>query len=322
MTITTTAPAPPPSSRRARLLGYSFALAAGAVWGTTGPLSTALYAEGAQLTAVGFWRIFLATVGFVIYGLFNRDLFRIDHKGLLFIAAVGGVLVSCFELGFQFAIAGLGVAPAVALLYVAPVAVAFLAHFLLGEKLTGLRVALAVMVMIGVYLTMTGTVTADDGSGATSNASRTAGLIGGMLAAGSYAGTTILARWAVPRYGALKTLFYQIAGGSVILALVLPLVGHAPHAPGSLAGWIYIAALGLGAVLAANFFFFAAVKRIDAAPAAVGASVEPFVGAMLAMLLFDQQLYWFGWLGLAMVIGGVAGGAKEEAAQPAGREGL
>jgi drug/metabolite transporter (DMT)-like permease len=306
----TTQPAQAQSSR-ARLIGYSFALAAGAIWGTTGPLSTALYAEGAQLTAVGFWRIFLATIGFIIYGLFNRRLFAIDRNGLLYIALLGGALVAIFEVGYQFAIAGLGVAPAVALLYVAPVIVAFLAHFLLGEKLTGLRIALAVMVMVGVYLTMTGTVSGDDASAR--NASRAAGLVGGVLSALSYAGTTILARWAVPRYGAVKTLFYEIAGGSVILAVLLPLVGHAPHAPGSIAGWIYIAALGLGAVLAANFFFFAAVKRIDAAPTAVAASVEPFVGALLAMLLFNQQLYWFGWLGLAMVIGGVAGGAKEEA---------
>lgn len=296
---------------QSRLVGYAFALAAGAIWGTTGPLSTALYAEGQQLTAVGFWRIFLATIGFVIYGLFRRDLFSIDRKGMLYIAAVGGVLVAVFEVGFQFAIAGLGVAPAVALLYVAPVLVAFLAHFMLDERLTALRVGLAVMVMVGVYLTMTGTVMGAD-AGAR-NASRIAGLTGGVLSALSYAGTTILARWAVPKYGAVRTLFYELAGGALILAILLPLVGHTPHAPPSMAGWIYIAALGLGAVLAANFFFFAAVKRIDAAPTAVAASIEPFVGALLAMLLFNQQLYWFGWLGLAMVISGVAGGAREEA---------
>ncbi len=66
-------------------------------------------------------------------------------------------------------------------------------------------------------------------------------------------------------------------------------------------------------MLAANFFFFAAVKRIDAAPTAVAASVEPLVGALLALLLFGQQLLWFGWLGLALVVAGVGGGYKEEA---------
>ena len=145
------------SSRRQRLAGYAFGLCAGAIWGTTGPLSTALYAEGAQLTAVGFWRILLATAGYLVYGLAARDLFRIDGRGLLLVGVVVGLLVALFEVAFQFGIAGVGVAPAVALLYTAPVAVALLAHATLGEALTATRVALAVIVMVGVALTVNGT---------------------------------------------------------------------------------------------------------------------------------------------------------------------
>jgi DME family drug/metabolite transporter len=299
--------------RARRLAGYAFGLCAGAIWGTTGPLSTALYAEGAQLTAVGFWRIFLATIGFVVYGLLARDLFRIDRRGLLLVGLVGGALVALFEVAFQFGIAGIGVAPAVALLYIAPVAVAFLAHAVLGEALTPVRILLAIVVMVGVALTVNGTVAGAAGEAATSSATRLAGVIGGLLAAASYAGTTILARFAVPRYGIVKMLFFELVGGTLILALLLPLLGHAPVPPTTAAAWIYVAALGIGAVLAANFFFFAAVKRIDAAPTAVAASIEPLVGALLALMLFDQQLRWFGWLGLALVIAGVGGGVKEEA---------
>lgn len=299
-------------ARRARLTGYAFALCAGAIWGTTGPLSTALYAEGAQLTAVGFWRILLATAGFVVYALFARHLFRIDRRGLLLVGVVGGLLVALFEVAFQFAIAGAGVAPAVALLYTAPVVVAFLAHVVLREALTPLRVALAVVVMLGVALTVNGTVTPEAAAETTASTTRFAGIVGGLLAAASYAGTTILARFAVPHYGAVKVLFFELAGGTLVLALLLPMLGHAPAPPTGIAAWLYIAALGIGSVLAANFFFFAAVKRIDAAPTAVAASVEPLVGALLALLLFNQQLYWFGWLGLALVIGGVSGGYKEE----------
>ena len=115
-----------------------------------------------------------------------------------------------------------------------------------------------------------------------------------------------MARWAVPRYGAVRVLFHELAGGSVVLALLLPLTGHAPTPASSVAGWAYIAALGLGAVLAANFFFFAGVRRIDAAPASVAASVEPVVGALLALLLFGQTLTPLGWVGLALVVGSVS----------------
>jgi drug/metabolite transporter (DMT)-like permease len=301
---------PMTTTKRFRLIGYTFAALAGAIWGTTGPLSTALYKEGAAITSVGFWRILLAALGFVIYGLFSRDLFKIDRKGVLIVMVIGGALVAVFEVPFQFAIAGLGVAPAVALLYTAPVLVAVIAHFLLGEKLTFARVLLAIMVMVGVGLTVYGTD--DPNTHSPTDVSFAIGLLGGIISALGYAGSTIMARYAVPRYGSVKVLFWELVGGVLILAILLPLFGRTPHPAHGAASWLYIAALGLGAVFLANMFFFAAVKRIDAAPTAVAASIEPFVGAILALLLFDQQLRWFGWLGLAMVIGGVAGGALEE----------
>lgn len=300
------------TDRGSRLAGYFFALAAGTLWGTTGPLSTALYAEGAELTDVGFWRILLSSLGLAVYGVFQRDFFRLDRRALFIVGIGGGLLVACFEVGLQYAIAGLGVAPAVALLYTAPVTVAILARLLLGEALTPARIVIAFIVMIGVALTVTGHVNPEGETGA-AGVPFTAGVIGGLLAALSYAGTTLLARFAVPRYGAARVLFLEIAGGTLILGLFLPLTGHAPQPAASLAGWIYIVALGIGAVVAANFFFFAGVRRIDAAPTAVAASVEPVVGALLALALFGQQLTWYGWLGLAMVVGGVANGNRQEA---------
>jgi drug/metabolite transporter, DME family len=288
-----------------RLAGYGFALTAGVIWGTTGPLSTALYAEGAAITDVGFWRILVASAGFLLYGAVRREMFRVDRRALLGVGLGGGALVGGFEIAFQAAIAGAGVASAVALLYVAPVLVALLAWPLLGERLTAARVALAAAVMAGAGLTVVGAAGADV-------AVSGAGVVGGLISAACFAGSTLLARWAVPRYGAVRTLFLTLAGGTLWLALLLPLAGHAPAMPGGGAAWIYIAALGGGTVVA-NFAFFAGVRRIDAAPASVAATVEPVVGALLALLLFGQALTWLGWLGLGMVVAGVAAGYLREA---------
>ncbi len=298
--------------RRTVLIGFLCALAAGTLWGTTGPLSTALYAEGTQLTDVGFWRVLLATAAFALVGLFvRRDIVRIEPRALLLVVGLGGMLVALFEVAFQYAIAGVGVAGAVVLLYTAPVIVAVLARLLLHEALTPARIALAVVVMIGVWLTVNG----GEAEGALA-AARTAGIIGGLLAALSYSGTTLLARYAVPRWGAVRVLFWEILGGTAVLAVLLPLFGRTPQPPATPAGWVYVLALGAGAVLAANFFFFAALRRIDAAPTAVAASIEPVVGALLALALFGQQLTAAGWLGLVLVIAGVAGGYALEAERP------
>lgn len=296
---------------RGRVLsGYLFALTAGALWGTTGPLSTALYAEGALLTDVGFWRVFLATLALLAYGVARPHVLKADRRALLLVMLLGGALVAIFEVAYQYAIAGVGVAGAATLLYTAPVMVAILAWPLLGERLTLGRLALAAIVMIGVALTVSGYT--DDGAGATALTSRAVGVAGGLLAAASFAGTTLMARYAVPRYGAVKVLFLELAGGTLILAILLPLSGHTPELPASAAGWMYIAGLGIGAVLLANFAFFAGAKRIEAAPTAVAASIEPVVGALLALALFGQDLTRLGWLGLVLVVGGVAGGYLRE----------
>src|SRR5437588_5765559 len=178
------------TSRTPRLAGYLFALAAGATWGTTGPLSTGLY-RLMPATSIGFWRVLLGTACLALWGLlWRRSLFRADARGWLLVGAGGGLLVALFEVAYQFAIAGAGVAGAAALLYTAPVIVAVLARALLKERLTVTRVLLALLVMAGVALTVTGS------SNTGAEAARlgiSAGLAGGLLSALSYAGTTLLA---------------------------------------------------------------------------------------------------------------------------------
>src|SRR2546429_6564879 len=138
--------APP---RASRLAGYLLALAAGATWGTTGPLSTGLYAL-MPATSIGFWRVLLGTVCLAAWGLlFYRELFRLDRAGWLLVGLGGGALVALFEVAYQFAIAGAGVAGAAAMLYTAPVIVAILARLILKEALTPVRLLLSLLVMAG-----------------------------------------------------------------------------------------------------------------------------------------------------------------------------
>jgi DME family drug/metabolite transporter len=137
-------------------------------------------------------------------------------------------------------------------------------------------------------------------------------VFGGLLAAASYAGTTLLARFAVPRYGISKVLFLELVGGTAILGMLLPLLGHPPALPGTTAAWLYTIALALATVWLANVFYFAAVRRIDATPTAVAATIEPVVGTLLALFLLGQTLTALGWLGLVMVVAGVATGYLKE----------
>lgn len=220
-------------------------------------------------------------------------------------------MVALFEVAYQFGIAGAGVAGAAALLYTAPVMVALIAKPILGERLTPLRFGLAAVVMIGAAMAVMGK-SQDATQSSVALPSLVVGVIGGLLAAVSYATTTVLARWTVPRYGSYRMLFWEALGGIVILGIILPLAGHAPKPPPTTDGWLYLLALAGGGVVLANFLFFAGVRRIEATPTAVAATIEPVVGALLAFLLLGQHLTLMGWVGLVLVVGGVAAGYLKE----------
>src|SRR5205814_9451678 len=148
----------------------------------------------------------------------------------------GGAVVALGDVPDPFGVAGTGVAGAAALLSIAPVLVAILAKPLLGEKLTALRIVLALVVMAGAALAVQG---GSHGAGATAIPlpSLIQGVAGGLLAMVSFAGTTLLARYAVPRYGATQVLFLEILGGIVVLGIVLPPAGHPPLPPPTRGSW-------------------------------------------------------------------------------------
>lgn len=300
---------------KSRIAGYLFALGAGATWGTTGVLSTALFHAGQDITGIGFWRVSVGVLGLFLYMLvFHPDLLKVDLKGWLLVFGGGGFLVAVFEVAYPYAITGVSVAGAAALLYLAPVVVAVLARVILGEALTPLRMCLAVLVMIGVGLTVSG---GNVGAVLSGGPGFKTGVLGGLIAMFSYAGTTLLARWSVPRYGSIRSLLLELSGGAVMMAVFLPLFGrpwwnHSAR-PEGLAAWAFCVAQAVGPVVGANFLFFAGVRRIDAAPTAVAATVEPVVGTLLALLLFSQHLTTLGWLGLLLVVGGVATSYRSEA---------
>src|SRR2546430_6772737 len=85
-------------------------------------------------TSIGFWRVLIGTIALAIWGvLFHRDLFRADRRAWLLVGLGGGAMVALFEIAYQFAIGGVGVAGAAALLFTPPPVVAGLGPPVLQE---------------------------------------------------------------------------------------------------------------------------------------------------------------------------------------------
>jgi DME family drug/metabolite transporter len=290
--------APPP--RRAGL-GTAEALAAACLWGSSGVFAVHLFRLGVPPESVALLRPLIGGVVLVAaFLLVGPDRLRVSRRGLLFIGLAGGAAVGVFQVAYQVSIDAFGVPTTVALLYLAPAIVAAVSGPLLGEWPSLRRIALIAVTLVGVWLTVLGAEAADSRFRASS--------VGwGVLAAAAYAAYTLCGRYATPRFGSVPTVVYSTAGACLILAVVVPVTAGPLVLPPSGAAWLLLAVFGALTIAGAQFLFFDALGRLEASVASVITAVEPVVAAVLATTLLGQGLSPVGWLGIALVVTGVAG---------------
>lgn len=289
------------------VLGYVEVLAAATLWGSSGIFAVLLFRRGMTPESVALLR---PAVGVVFLGLLlavaGRGRAFPDRRGLLFLAGLGGSLTAVFQLAYQMAIESVGVPTTVALLYLAPAIVVAVGGPLLGEWPSGKRVALALVSVVGVWLTVLGA------RGAEIEISP-AGVGWGVLAGASYAGYTLFGRVASRGHGSIATVFWSTAGSCVVLGGVLPFVGRGVGLPATAEAWGILVAFGFLTMAVASFLFYDALGRVEAGRASIGSTIEPVAAALLATVLLDQGLTAGGWVGLALVVVGVAGSYRVRA---------
>jgi drug/metabolite transporter, DME family len=212
----------------------------------------------------------------------------------------GGTAVGAFQVGYQLSVDAVGVPTTVAILYLAPAIVVMASGPILGEWPTKTRVALAALAVLGVWLSVLGARDVETRFGA-------AGIGWGLGTAVSYAAYILIGRYAAPRWGSSATVVYSTGGACLLLAVSLPFTSIPVALPSTVRAWAMLGVFGLLTVAVAQFLFFDALRWVEASRAAVSATAEPLVAALLASTLLGQGLEPVGWLGLALVVAGVAG---------------
>ncbi|MDT0266521.1 EamA family transporter [Streptomyces sp. DSM 44915] len=264
-----------------------------AVWGTTYVVTTELLPPGHPLFAA----LLRALPAGLVALLIARTLPRGGWWGR---AAVLGVLNigAMFPLLFVAAerLPG-GVAATLAA--VQPLLVAWLAVGVLGERLSGWRLAWGLVGVVGVGLVVLGPSAALDG----------VGIAAGLGGAASMAlGVTLTKRWGRPPGVSPTTLagWQLTAGGLFLLPLTVLLEGAPPAVDGpAVLGYLW---LGLVGGLLAYVLWFRGIAGLPVTSVAVLVLLSPLVAALLGVVVLGQtlgpvQLLGFG-LALAAIVAG------------------
>ena len=89
--------------------------------------------------------------------------------------------------------------------------------------------------------------------------------------------------------------------------MTLPGLSSQVEVPRTGEAWALLAVFAFLTVSVASLLFFDALARVEASRVAVAAATEPVVAALLATWLLSQGLGPLGWVGIGVVVLGVAG---------------
>ena len=178
---------------------------------------------------------------------------------------------------------------------VQPLLVTVLAARILGDRVTGLRVAAGIAGVFGVALLVL-------------QATARLDLLGVLAALGGAAvmavGTVLAKRWGQPAHPLVSTSWQLLAGGLVLVPVLLLVEGlpTEPLTPGNLAGYAYLAVLGTAL---SYTLWFRGIQNLPVASVAFLGLLSPVVAVACGWALLQQPLSFGQVVGAAIVLAAV-----------------
>ena len=229
--------------------------------------------------------VHLGLVALVFTPRMGLDLFRTQRIGLQFLSSVMMLLSTLF---FFSAVKFVGVAEAIAVSFVAPLAVVLLAWPLLGERITAMRVVAVVLGFAGVLVVIR------PGSSVFQWASVL--LLGSALCYAIY--QIIIRRLAGIDHPA-TSIFYSVLLGAIVMSAAMPLVWTWPR---NLFDWLLL--LSLGALGGLGHYCIARALTYASANFIAPFNYTQMIGSVIVgYLLFAEVPDLYTWLGTALIIG-------------------
>lgn len=272
-------------------------LGAGTLWGLIGLFVNILAAKGfapLQITTLRVTTAMLATA--LIIRCTDTRLFFIRPKDwwMFFGNGVAGLVF--FSWCYFNAIAGGSLAVAALLLYTAPVFVMLMSVVLFHETLTKEKIVALIVTFIGC-----GCITgAFAGNLSVSRETFLYGLASGF----GYALYSIFGKPATEKYSPLTVSLWCFIFAS---AFTLPLSGLSGKASLFCDSAVWIGILGIGVISCVfpHFLYMRGLQQLEAGHAAILATIEPVVAAIVSFLFLGEAFTWQKVIGIVLILSAV-----------------
>ncbi len=270
---------------------------AGTLWGLIGLFVNLLATKGFAPLQITTLRVTIALL-FTALIIWRTDIrqFFIRPKDWWMFFGNGVIGLVFFNWCYFNAIAGGSLAVAALLLYTAPVFVMLMSVILFHEKLTKEKIIALILTFIGC-----GCITgAFAGNLSVSRETFLYGLASGF----GYALYSIFGKPATKRYSALTVSLWCFIFAAVF---TLPLSGLVSKAPLFSDRMIWGGILGIGLISCVfpNVLYMRGLQQLEAGHAAILATIEPVVAAIVSYLFLGEAFTWQKVLGIVLILSAV-----------------
>lgn len=214
---------------------------------------------------------------------------------LILIGGIGAGTTFCFYTAIQLAPVNL----IIVITYMYPTIVTLLSAFFLKQAITAIKIAALIMTVFGILFA----IGMDSGG-------YVFGIILAIVTAIFHSLFLILGSLSIKKAGSFPASTIIILSSAVIYGIYVSIQGL--QLPMNISGWFAITASGLFSTALGLITFFAGLKRIDTANAAIISTLEVVVAVALAIVILGETLSLPKILGACLVISAVVILAKNE----------
>jgi drug/metabolite transporter (DMT)-like permease len=272
-------------------------LACVAVWGFNVAVTKYAFGHGFSPLSFAAPQFAIATLTFVAFALRRFGSLRLDRRDVLRLALWGGLVFSSNWIAFSWSVEFASAATVALLVGTMPLFAALFSQLLGIERLDRRRWLAALLSFTGVGLVAIGATTGLHAS------------VGGVLLAlyppAAYALYSIGLAPLVRRHGTLRVnTLASLFCLPVLLAASAPELARTNWGAVSGLAWLCLGFTAL-TFAPASMLWFVGVSRVGAARASVFLNLQPFFGAISALLLLSEHILTLQWAGGIVIVAGV-----------------
>lgn len=281
-----------------RAVGVMLVVLATAGWSTAGVwVKWVVAGSGISPIDLAFWRDFVMFL-VLLAGMevLNRQGLCVSRRDLPWLALMGSIGIGVFHVLWNLSVLMNGAAVATVLQYNAPILVTLIARIVWQEGLTWQKLLAVLMAFSGAVI-----IALPNASGIQVT---TVGLLVGLASAVAISLFSLVGKRLTGTYSPWTVMTYIFGFGALTL-LPLALMTGGPWTPslpvlGAFAGFIFFPTLG-------GFGLYTmGLQKLPASIAAIIATTEVPLAAIVAYLALGERLNGVQWLGLFLVMTGVA----------------